>query len=376
MKKLLIVTRWYLPAVKSGGTVRSLIALVDRLKDSFDIIIITSDRDLGAVEPYKNIEFDTLIRKDGIGIIYLSSINVSNMHKYMKMINPDILYINSFFDITTQSIMVLKLLKLIKADIILAPRGELAFGALSIKPTKKKIYLTIYKLLNMSKNITFHATSKEDLSDIKKIFPSNNIEIIQNLKEENKNQSILPYKNRDSLKIVFISRIAPVKNLHYALSILKDTKIEESLIFDIYGPIEDKDYWLRCQQIFADMPDNITISYKGFVEPSMIQSTLGKYHLFFLPTKGENFGHAIVEAMQVGLIPLISNKTPWQDLESFTAGFSLSLENPDSFSTAIRKVAQFDNEEFLIVSENVKKYITQKVNSDETLEKYKIFFNK
>ncbi|HHD81113.1 MAG TPA: glycosyltransferase, partial [Campylobacterales bacterium] len=165
-------------------------------------------------------------------------------------------------------------------------------------------------------------------------------------------------------------------NLHYALSILKDTKIEESLIFDIYGPIEDKDYWLRCQQIFADMPDNITISYKGFVEPSMIQSTLGKYHLFFLPTKGENFGHAIVEAMQVGLIPLISNKTPWQDLESFTAGFSLSLENPDSFSTAIRKVAQFDNEEFLIVSENVKKYITQKVNSDETLEKYKIFFNK
>ncbi|MCK4441376.1 MAG: glycosyltransferase [Sulfurovaceae bacterium] len=376
MKKLLIVTRWYLPAIKSGGTVRSLVSLVDRLKDSFDITIITSDRDLGAVEPYKNIEFDRLIRKDGIGIIYLSSINVLNIHKYMKMINPDIIYINSFFDITTQSIMVLKFLKLINSDIILAPRGELASGALSIKSTKKKIYLALYKLFNMSKNIIFHATSKEDFSDIQKIFPSNNIEIIQNLKEENKNQSILPYKNRDSLRIVFLSRIAPVKNLDYALSVLKDIKTEEFLLFDIYGPIEDKDYWLKCQQIFADMPDNITISYKGFVEPSVIQLRLEKYHLFFLPTKGENFGHAIVEAMQVGLIPLISNKTPWQDLESLNAGFSLPLNSPDTFSTAIRKVAKFNNEEFLKESENVKKYIAQKVNSDETLEKYKNFFNK
>ena len=47
--------------------------------------------------------------------------------------------------------------------------------------------------------------------------------------------------------------------------------------------------------------------------------------MFVLPTKTENFGHAIYESMACGLPVLISDKTPWHNLEKNKAGFDLSL---------------------------------------------------
>jgi len=376
MKKLLIITRWYLPAVKSGGTVRSLTALVNGLQDDFSITLLTSDRDLGSTKPYQNIEFDTLTKHNGTPIVYLSQLNIKSMEKYIKSIDPDIIYVNSFFDITTQIIMFLKLKGKIKTKIILAPRGELARGALSIKATKKRAYLFFYKLFNLSKGITFHATSEEDFVDIKKIFSKNRVEVIQNPKEESLEVYTLPIKEKMNLKMVFISRIAPVKNLLYALEVLKISKINGFVLFDIYGPDEDKEYWNECQKIIKELPSNIEVHYKGFVEPKNIGITLSHYHLFFLPTKGENFGHAIVEAMQVGVVPLISNKTPWQNLENINAGFSLSLADYNSFSEAIKKMLIMDNQNFIECSRNIKKYIGKKIDSKKNIEAYKVFFNK
>jgi len=376
MTKLLVVTRWYLPAVKSGGTVRSTSALVNGLKKQFDISIITSDRDLGANEPYVDIKFNRWLKLGGVNIIYLSKLNVRYIDKSIQKQCPDIIYLNSFFDITTQIVMLLKLRRKIKSKLILAPRGELAKGALSIKSSKKKAYLFLYKLFNLSKGIIFHATSKEDAEDIKLLFPKNKIEIIQNPKEENDETYSLKKKEVGNIKMVFISRIAPVKNLLYALKILSDNSFEGLIEFDIYGPDEDKNYWEKCKELIVHLPSNVIVQYKGFVNPKDISTTLSHYHSFFLPTKGENFGHAIVEAMQVGLIPLISDKTPWINLENQKAGYSLSLENKDAFVIAIKEMLSLSNDAFVEQSNNIKKYIGEKIDNKKTLEEYRILFEK
>jgi len=374
MKKLLILTRWYLPAVKSGGTVRSTSALVNGLKNEFDISIITSDRDLGATEAYSNTVFNQWIDLGGVNIVYISKLNTEYINRYIEEAAADIIYLNSFFDIITQVLIFLKLKGKIKSKIILAPRGELAKGALSIKASKKKAYLFFYKLFNLSKGITFHATSKEDAEDIKLFFPKNKIEIIQNLKDESTETYVLPVKESGKIKMVFISRIAPVKNLLYGLEVLGINSFDGMIEFDIYGPDEDKDYWEKCKKLISDLPSNIIVNYKGFVEPKDIATTLSKYHLFFLPTKGENFGHAIVEAMQVGLVPLISDKTPWGNLESINAGYSLSLSDKNSFVNAINEILSCNNDIFLQYSKNIKSYIGENLNNQKTLELYKKFF--
>src|SRR5690606_1255432 len=102
-------------------------------------------------------------------------------------------------------------------------------------------------------------------------------------------------KDKSVLKIAFLSRISPIKNLTYALKVL--SKIKKSIQFDIYGPLEDKTYWQECQDIIENMPENIKVNYKGQLNPNMVVDTLSEYDLFFMPTQGENYGHVIAEAL-------------------------------------------------------------------------------
>ena len=65
-----------------------------------------------------------------------------------------------------------------------------------------------------------------------------------------------------------------------------------------------------------------------------------------MPTLGENFGHSILEALAASLPVLISDQTPWRDLEMRKAGFDLPLGDRDQFTVAIDKLAVMNGKEF------------------------------
>ena len=80
--------------------------------------------------------------------------------------------------------------------------------------------------------------------------------------------------------------------------------------------------------------------------------------------------------MQVGLVPLISDKTPWQGLENIDAGFSLSLDDTHAFEKAIKKMLLLSNNVFRQSSKNIKSYIRENIDNHKTIEEYKILFKK
>ena len=141
-------------------------------------------------------------------------------------------------------------------------------------------------------------------------------------------------KHKGILRIVFLSRISRIKNLDGALKILccQQGNIE----FDIYGPIEDKKYWSTCLRLIRQLPPNIKTQYKGSVVNNEVIKVLSGYDLFFLPTHSENFGHAIVEALIAGCPVLISDKTPWRNLQSRKVGWDINLNHPEQFEDALR----------------------------------------
>ncbi|UUZ68378.1 glycosyltransferase [Polaromonas sp. P2-4] len=115
------------------------------------------------------------------------------------------------------------------------------------------------------------------------------------------------------LRVCFLSRIAPMKNLDYALRVL--AQVREPVRFSIYGPQEDVAYWLECQRLIDALPANIAVEVRGSVEHQHVATALTQHDLFFLPTRGENFGHVIHEALRAGMPVLISDQTPWRHLE-------------------------------------------------------------
>jgi glycosyltransferase involved in cell wall biosynthesis len=133
-----------------------------------------------------------------------------------------------------------------------------------------------------------------------------------------------------------------MKNLDFALQVLAQVSIP--VTFDIYGNIEDRAYWRHCQRLMEVLPANVVATYMGTVNRESLAQRMTTYDLFFLPTRGENFGHVVLEALQCGLPVLISDRTPWQDLPSKGAGWSLTLANPKAFVDVIEEVARWSAE--------------------------------
>ena len=144
--------------------------------------------------------------------------------------------------------------------------------------------------------------------------------------------------------MIFLSRLDRKKNLDGALTILKDVKGDLQL--NIYGPVEDRSYWAQCQELIKALPANVRVQYQGSVKPEEVAGVMMEHDLFFMPTRGENFGHVIMEALMAGCPVLISDQTPWRTLEEKGVGWDLPLSEPTRFRSIIEDCIRMDEEEF------------------------------
>ena len=340
--KVLIFTGFYLPGFKGGGPIKTIKNLIEYTGDLIDYRVITSDRDLGDTYPYSNISHNNWVDLNKSKVMYISKgfdglIQIVNL---MAKLDYDLIYLNSFFS-SKFTILPLLISKIIGKKVILAPRGEFSKGALLLKTNKKKIYIRLFKLFKLEKNITFQASTLHEKYDIQSTLGANiDIYIAENIGSQDFANSI-PQKKHEQLRGVFISRISPKKNLLFALEVISGLKV--SISYDIYGPIEDMEYWKECMVKILDMPTHIKVSYKGELHPNDIIETLTPYDFFFMPTKGENYGHVITEALCAGLPLIISNSTPWKDLYSKDLGWDLPLNNIESFRDAISELSSLSS---------------------------------
>jgi glycosyltransferase involved in cell wall biosynthesis len=373
MNRLIILSNYFKPGFRAGGPVKSLDLLCTNLKYDYEILVLTSAFDIGSDQAYKDLQLDKPISKEGYKIIYFSKYNVWNILHSIKKYKPNLIYLNSFF--STQNIIIIALNKFMRfPKIILSPRGEISLNALKIKKYKKQIVLFIYKSLNLFKGIDLHATDKFEGNFLKKILPGNDITTIPNFTSELK-EPTKQLKKQGNINMCFVSRITKKKNLEYALKVLSSNKLNNiTIYFDIWGPIEDSAYWHQCLMQIKNLPENIHVAYKGSFKPSEQVNSLSDYELFFLPTLNENFGHIIFETMQLGIVPLISNNTPWTSINEFGGG-SFPLEAKEKFEEYLLTFAKLDNEKFSNLSNMTVQYAKQNTNNCNNKEKYISFFN-
>jgi glycosyltransferase involved in cell wall biosynthesis len=374
---VLILIDWFLPAYKAGGPVRSVANLIDKLKVDFNFKIITGDRDLGDTSPFENIKTDTWLQKDGYQIIYLSPQGRINKIKEILKNNPfDKIYVNSLFskDFTIIPLLFLKKIKQ-EHKVILAPRGMLGDGALAIKPLKKKVFLKVAKITGIFNHITWHATTDDEISAIKNHFGKTaKIIKIQNLNKDSYQTPLNIIKNQQQLKLIFFSRITFKKNLQFAIDILQSFD-KKGITFDIYGSIEDIEYWQKIEEEIKKL-QNTQVSYKGLLHPDKVVKTLTQYHYLFLPTKHENYGHVIAEALTAGCGLLISDKTPWRNLEKQGVGFDIPLSDKEKFLIALQKIYLQNQNEYNSIRNNAQNFVKNAENESEKVILYrKLFFS-
>ena len=251
----------------------------------------------------------------------------------------------------------------------------LAKSAINVKKVKKKIYLALIKILGLFSNITFHATTDAEILDIKNVVgAASKILLAPNLpRRENQKEWFQKQKNVGSLRLINIARIAPEKNLKYALEILQQVKTE--IEFDFYGPVYDQDYYQECATLIKKLPNNIHANYKNSIPSELVNTTFQNYHAMFMPTRGENFGHIILESLTVGCPVIISNQTPWKNLQEKKVGYDLSLAQPENFVKAMEKFAAMNQSEFDVWSKAAMNFGSDFINNPEILKQNLLLFS-
>ena len=369
---ILVFVSFYLPGDKSGGPVRSTVNLVNKLSDEFDFRIVTSDRDWMEKEPYKEVVVDAWNQVGKAQVFYLSPKNRSLLYiaKLLSVTHYDVLYLNSFFDrvFTQKPLWARKLGLAPKKPLIIAPRGEFSSGAFSFKYWKKKPYTWLTRKIGLFNKIIWHASTEHEASDIRyhlAVNKSLQISIAIAIASDIASDIASGDEPIHVLRIVFLSRITPKKNLDFALRVL--AKVQVPVQFNIYGPIGEDGYWHKCKVLMENLPPNVTARYAGMLAHSDVSVVFRLHDLFFFPTHGENYGHVIMESLSAGTPVLIANTTPWLNLETAGVGWVLSLDSEKVFVDKIHIAAQFSDKDRMEWRKRVILYAIERSTDTEIL---------
>lgn len=358
----------FFPGQKYGGppvSVNNFCSLMNK----HECYIVTRNHDLGDNDnPYINVNSEWNDREN-CKVKYLSDkeYGYKEYKNAIKEIKPDLIYLQGLFQSCVLPCLLLA--RRYRIPVLLAPRGELCKGAFR-KKYKKVPYIIFAKTTGLLRGIFYQSTSDEETEAIKKHLgaDSSRILFLPNIPSiPNKNYDH-PLKESGTAKFIFLSRIVPKKNLTYSLEIL--SSIKEEVEYHIYGSNEDAGYWEKCKRIIDSLPSNIKVTYEGNITHDEVQSTFAKYDAFLFPTFSENYGHAIVEALSVGCPSIISDQTPWIDLEDYHAGWAINLNRKEDFVKAIQVIVDNDEEKQSNLRNGSIDYFNRKMEVSKIKEKY------
>jgi glycosyltransferase involved in cell wall biosynthesis len=379
--KILTFVGHYLPGHKAGGQLRTIANMVDTLSDEFEFWIVTRDRDLGDAMPYPGVLRGQWNKVGPAYVFYVpQGAPFSAVRTLIAQTEHDALYLNSFFDprFSILPLWLRRLYHVSDAPLFLAPRGEFSEGALALKPWRKRAFIALSQLLGLHRDATFQAASEHEKLAIMETLgvDPGSVEIAIDLPRR-RSEAAAPapedHAEGGRLKLVFLSRISRKKNLDFALCVLALVRCEVS--FDIYGPVEDPEYWSECRALAKALPPNVRVTYCGDAPADEVERIFGRYELFLFPTRGESYGQVIGECLSVGTPVLLSDQTPWLDLEREGLGWDVPLDRPEAFAGHIDALAALDPTLRRQRREHVRERARERLTDPRVIEANRALFN-
>lgn len=258
------------------------------------------------------------------------------------------------------------------SKIIINPHGYLEPDKLKVSKIKKKIVLYLYENYNLKKANCIIACSKKEAISLRNYGLKQPIGIIPNgidnsmLESKISKTEIISFKkkyniNPDKRVLLFFARIHPWKGLSLFLKVIFDLQNEfreNNWIFLVAGTNE-----LNHKDELTTYIDKKNIAdIVKIIEPQYDKNRIITFDIascFVLPSKGENFGISVIEALSRSVPVITTKNTPWEELETNDCGwwvdrsensFKKTLLN--LFSKDITDLNEMGNKGKTLVKEN------------------------
>lgn len=349
--KITLLTDFFLPGFRGGGSLRAVSNLVKSCSEELNFEVLTRDRDLGASENYDPIVRSQVSALVGCPVRYLppGPNSLWAIRRAVAAFGPDLLYINSVFS-PAYGIWPLSSCRGLAKEIIIAPRGELLEGALTFKRLKKGLFLDLAQGLGLYQGIHWHATCMEEAWAIQRMgLNAAHIHVAEDLPSPLPPVTKTPLKMPGSVELLFLARLHPLKGLHRIFGWLPTVKGKIRL--RVAGPEVDKNYMVLCRQLASELPPQVEVLWIGPLSHNEVMNAYQSAHVAVLPTESENHSYTIQEALSCGCPVLTSEGTPWKDLAKRGSGWTLPLGHPGAWVEVLQQLVDQGQEAHAMLRE-------------------------
>lgn len=365
--RVLMLSPYFLPAEQGGGSVRAVHYLSQQLRSHVDFVIAARDRDLHGNSRYGDADKDAARRATGLDLRYIES-GIAGALAVRRLLCEgfDLVYLHSLMAPDLGLMPLLWLAGRRRPPVLIAPRGELMAGALAHRPYAKRAYLALLRATGLLAGARFHATTAEEAAAIQATLGPQTIHIAPDLPPPTAAApAAAPPGAPGPLRVLFLSRIDPVKNLGFALDVLARSNVE--VHFDIVGPVGNEAVWADCQRRMQRLPPQVKARYLGAVPHAEVAGLFASHDLLLLPTQGENHGYVVLEALSAGCPVLISDRTPWRGLQALGVGADLPLDDVDPFIQTLAAQAALTEADRLAQRDRCRAYARRHLQADTTV---------
>jgi len=352
--------------IKSGGPSQSVFSLVSNTRrQGYQIDIVTSKPSIKdtliANENYIYLLENTFYRRFGY---------IKGLKEFLENHPYDLYYCNGLWQYPSHAAA--KYAQKRNKPYVVMPHGMLYPSALQKSTWIKKIALQLYQDNDIKQAAAIHATCIQEMNHIRNLGYTNPIAVIPNsinLK--------IPYQDlqieKSKKQVGFIGRIVPIKNLEiliqsWFLSGKKYLNWELVIIGD-----GDQKYVSAIKSLIKKLEIK-NIRFTGFLTGYDKEIALRSLDYLVLPSKSENFGMVVPEAL-LRKIPVIASKgTPWEELNMYNAGWWID-SNIESLSTTLDKAIQLSHDQYEQMGYNGEYLIKERYSSEAVANKMIAFYN-
>lgn len=306
-----------------------------------------------------------------------SFLGVFRALRKVQACDSNIFYFNSFFEPFSAILFFLggRSCNVIRKDnlVVFAPKGEFFQSALRYSFWKKWIYLNAVPKI-LFRSVRWHASNSLEKEAIqttcsKHNLKSSDIVIASEVPQINPVDESMPRSSfSGTLSLVSVGRIHPIKNLEFAIQVLKETPGEVEL--SILGPVEDGQYfeWLKY---LSEMQGSIEkVTFLGSVPPDEVVGLLGQFDVLLHPSFSENYCHVVPEALSAGCCVIMSDGVPWEPHEDFLVKKPLVVGEWVESLMQIRNLLEKDRE----IKQRINRYINDHIFGESLYEDSKKIF--
>jgi glycosyltransferase involved in cell wall biosynthesis len=210
---------------------------------------------------------------------------------------------------------------------LVSTRGMLAEWALRHRPLRKRVAWRLYQRRDLGRAACLLASSEFEQRDVQGRLPDSRVEVLPN-GCESRPGGVLPDHSlpggADVRWALAMGRLHPVKG--YAELIEAWSRVRPpGWRLAIAGP-DEGGYRARLEALVRGNRLTEEILFLGEVDDTRKWALLDRCEVFLAPSRTENFGMAIAEALQSGRPVITTTGTPWRELVENDCGWWIPPE--------------------------------------------------